>query len=187
MSGLPHRLFPFEPEDRSLAKRVRIRACRAAGPIAPRQSRRSGLEPGPAVYKGEPLAAEGCNAVLLVDRGPDRSPSSGWHWHLAGVQQVARRFIRPVPSAALVIAMRPGYARDEFLVNTNSWRGNFGSTATRSSVGATWEINSVADHEHHDPDARAASGVGGLNGPSGHCSGARSRAGGPGALGSAAA
>ena len=48
---------------------------------------------------------EGRNAVLLADREPDRSPSSGWRWHLAGVQQVAERFIGPVPSAPLVIAM----------------------------------------------------------------------------------
>jgi hypothetical protein len=37
------------------------------------------------------------DCAQLADRGPDRSPSLGWSWHITGVQQVAGRVIGPEP------------------------------------------------------------------------------------------
>jgi hypothetical protein len=49
-------------------------------------------------------SGEGPRAVVCSVRAVS-SPSSGWRWHLAGVQQVAGRVIGPEPSAPLLIAM----------------------------------------------------------------------------------
>jgi hypothetical protein len=52
-----------------------------------------------------PSAMEGCHAVLLADRGPDRPRLRAGVGTLLALQQVAGRVIGPVPSAPLLIAM----------------------------------------------------------------------------------